>query len=78
MDQQQYAMGPTSGSASARALQWQPPPISQWQLSVEEIKARELREERAAALRLAFEHVKGDWQEAIRAARDILAFLQDG
>ena len=32
---------------------------------------------RVDALKLAFEHVK-DWQEAIRAARDILVFLQDG
>jgi hypothetical protein len=85
MDQQQYAMGQSLGSQSGLPQglpnmvppQWQPP-ISQWQPSVEEIKARELADIRAHALSIAFEHVKGDWQEAIRAARDILVFLQDG
>jgi hypothetical protein len=53
------------------------PHLQQWQMRSPSLQ--EFTETpRMVALRLAFEHVKGDWQEAIRAARDILVFLQDG
>jgi hypothetical protein len=54
------------------------PHLQQWQLPISQRQPSVEETPRMVALRLAFEHVEGDWQEAIRAARDILVFLQDG